>query len=184
MVFSFIKKRYKAYLKNKKDKYLQSLINNGLFLGEDVEIIDDFFFDPSHCFLISIGSHTTICPNVRLIAHDASTKKLLGYTKIGKIEIGEYCFIGDSAIILPNVKIGSNTIVGAGSVVTRNIPAGSVAAGNPARVVSSTEQYKQRFKKIGDQKKIFGNEYLIRNLDKRKRNEILQSIDNDFSFIV
>jgi maltose O-acetyltransferase len=56
-------------------KYITALISNGMKLGKNVSIIDTFYFDPSHCFLISIGDNCTICPNVRLIAHDASTKK-------------------------------------------------------------------------------------------------------------
>ena len=110
-------------------------MSKGLKLGKGVEIIDTFFFDPSHCYLISIGDNCTICPGVRLIAHDASTKKFLGYTKLGKIDIKENCFIGDSTIILPGVTIGPNSIIGAGSVVTKNIPPNVVAAGNPARVL-------------------------------------------------
>ena len=51
-------------------------MQKGLKIGKNVEIIDTFFFDPSHCFLISIGDNCTICPNVRLIAHDASTKSI------------------------------------------------------------------------------------------------------------
>ena len=85
-ILSYLTKLY-CYLKQKKRKrYIEGLISNGLKLGKNVQIIDTFFFDPSHCFLISIGDNCTICPNVRLIAHDASTKKLLGYTKIGKID--------------------------------------------------------------------------------------------------
>lgn len=76
-----------------------------------------------------------------MIAHDASTKRLLGYTRIGKIDIRENCFIGDSAIILPNITIGPNSIVGAGAVVTNNVAANTVVAGNPARVVGSLEDF-------------------------------------------
>ena len=51
------------------------------------------------------------------------------------IEVGKGCFIGSRAIIIGPVKIGENTIVGAGSVVTRDLPAGCFAAGVPARVI-------------------------------------------------
>jgi maltose O-acetyltransferase len=104
MLFSL----YHHILKKRRKSYLDRLIRNGLTLGKNVDIIETFFFDPSHCFLISIGDNCTICPNVRLIAHDASTKKILGYTKIGKIDIKENCFIGDSVIILPNVTVSPN----------------------------------------------------------------------------
>jgi len=163
---------------------LNRLIKNGLKLGKNVEIIDTFFFDPSHCFLISIGDNTTICPNVRLIAHDASTKKHLGYTKIGRIEIEENCFIGDSVTILPNVTIGANSIIGAGSVVTKSIPIKSVAAGNPAKIISRTERYLEKIGEYSKNNKIFDKEYYIERLNDKKRNEILNSIGDKIGFIV
>ena len=96
-ILSYLTKLY-CYLKQKKRKrYIEGLISNGLKLGKNVQIIDTFFFDPSHCFLISIGDNCTICPNVRLIAHDASTKKSLNYTKIGKVNIGNRVFIGTAS---------------------------------------------------------------------------------------
>ena len=170
--------------KRRREEYINNLVKNGLKLGKNVEIVDTFFIDPSHCFLISIGDNCTLCPNVRLIAHDASTKKILGYTKIGRIDIGENCFIGDSAIILPGVTIGSNSIVGAGSVVTTNVPPGVVVAGNPAKMISSVEEYVKTIKEIRKSKKVFDEEYYIDKLDEAKRREIIQSIGESIGFIV
>lgn len=58
-----------------------------------------------------------------------------GQPAMGAVELGENVFVGDGARILKGVTIGRDSVVGAGSVVTRSIPAGVVAAGNPARVV-------------------------------------------------
>jgi len=149
---------YNHIVKKRRQTYLERLIRNGFTLGKNVGIIDNFFFDPSHCFLISIGDNCTICPNVRLIAHDASTKKILGYTKIGEIDIKENCFTGDSAIVLPNVTIGPNSIIGAGAIVTKYILTNSIASGNPARVISSVKEYINKIKSISKNKKIFGEE--------------------------
>jgi len=165
-------------------RYLEGLVNRGLRLGRNVEIIDTFFFDPSHCFLISIGDDCTICPNVRLIAHDASTKKHLGYTKIGMIDIGEKCFLGDSVIVLPGVKIGANSIIGAGAVVTHDIPEGSVAAGNPARVIMTTNEYLEKIASVSRSKRIFDENYFIGRLDARKRKEMIESIGETIGFLV
>lgn len=170
--------------RRKRQEYLALLTRNGLILGNNVEIIDTFFFDPSHCFLISIGDNCTICPGVRLIAHDASTKKLLGYTKIGKIEIRNNCFIGDSAIVLPGVTIGPGSIVGAGAVVTRDIPPGMVAAGNPARVIETVAAYMEKIESLRRGKKVFDENYFIDRLDERKRKEILDSLGKEIGFIV
>lgn len=60
--------------------------------------------------------------------------QVAGKTK-GNVEIGNAVWIGDSVIILPGVKIGDGAIIGAGSVVTKSVPAFSVSVGNPARVI-------------------------------------------------
>lgn len=184
MVYSIIKKIIALIYKKKKEKYLSNLVKRGMTLGENVEIISDFFFDPSHCYLITIKNDCTICPNVRLIAHDASTKKHLGYTKIGKITINENCFIGDSAIILPDVEIGPNAIIGAGSIVTRSVPEGAIAVGNPAKIIGAVKNYVNKIENFQKSKKVFGEEYLIANLDETKLKELLASVDNGIGFIV
>lgn len=61
--------------------------------------------------------------------------------------IGNYVYIGTGALIMPGVTIGDNSLIAAGSVVTKSIPAGSVAAGNPARVLCSVEDYYERNRK-------------------------------------
>lgn len=182
--YSFIKRIYSSLEAKKKKKYLNGLIDKGLQLGNNVFIVSDYFFDPSHCFLISIGDDCTIAPNVRLIAHDASTYKLLGYTKIGKIDIKENCFIGDSTIVLPGIKIGPNSIVGSGSVVTKDVPPNTIVAGNPAKVITTVEKYMHKIEAISQTKKIFDEDYYIENLDEERRKEIIKSIDDSIGFIV
>jgi maltose O-acetyltransferase len=179
-----LNKLYHRIVNKRRQAYINRLIANGLTLGKNVDIINTFFFDPSHCFLISIGDNCTICPNVRLIAHDASTKKILGYTKIGKIDIKENCFIGDSVIVLPNVTIGPNSIIGAGSIVTKDVPPNIIAAGNPARVISSINEYISKIELISREKRIFTEDYFIEKLDDQKRHEIIQSIGGTIGFIV
>jgi len=168
----------------KKKRYLETLQNNGLKLGKNVLIVDTFFFDPSHCYLISIGDNTIICPNVRLIAHDASTKLFLGYTKFGKIDIKQNCFIGDSAIILPNVALGPNTVIGAGSIVTKSIPSDTVATGNPAKPICSLHAYLEKISTLSHNgKNVFGAEYYIEKLTPEKRRELLVAAGESIAFI-
>ncbi len=179
-----IKKSIANVLQRRRKQYLDNLVAKGLKMGRNVQIVDTFFFDPSHCFLISIGDNSIICPNVRLIAHDASTKMILGYTKIGLIDIKENCFIGDSTIVLSNVTIGPNSIIGAGSIVTKDVPADSIAAGNPARRLCSVQEYIEKIKAISKDKTVFGTEYNIDSLDEYKRQEIIRSIGESIGFIV
>ena len=116
----------------------------GAIIGENVHILNSYV-DPLFLFLISIGNNTTLT-DVKVLAHDASIFKELGYTKIGKVTIGNNCFIGAKALILPGVTIGDNVIIGACSVVTKDIPSNSVAVGNPCRVVQRYDEYMMRQK--------------------------------------
>ena len=116
------------------------LRKRGLEIGENTDIYTSKI-DYQHGYLISIGSNVTLASDVRLLAHDASTKKLLGYSKVGRIKIGDNVFIGSQSIVLPNVEIGNNVIIGAGSVVAKDIPCNSVAVGNPCRVIKSYQEF-------------------------------------------
>lgn len=104
-------------------------------------------------YMISLGDNVWITNGTKLINHDASVEMIrkannLGWVdRVGKISIGNNVFIGNQCIILPNVTIGSNVIVGAGSVVTKDIPSNSVAAGNPAKVISTLEMYEKKIYK-------------------------------------
>lgn len=124
--------------------HLPQYVAGGLKLGRDVQIQSGVKIDSSHYWHISIGDEVTIAPEVQIIAHDASTKRHLGYTRIGKIDIGNRAFIGAGSILLPGVSIGENSIVGAGSVVACSIPANVVAAGNPAKVICSLASFLEK----------------------------------------
>lgn len=165
-------------------RYLAGLLGKGLVLGKGTEILEPFFIDPDHCFLVSIGANCTLAPNVRLIAHDASTKRHLGYTRIGKITINDNCFIGDSVIILPNVTVGANSIIGAGTLVNRDIPPGSVAAGNPVRIICKLEEYLEKVRARAEQSGVYGEEYLITNISPEGIRKMLESLDGREGYIV
>lgn len=70
---------------------IPALIRKGLSVGKDVFINFGCIIDDSFCWLISIGDHVTLAPNVHILAHDASTKKELGYTKIGGGKYWKLC---------------------------------------------------------------------------------------------
>lgn len=86
---------------------------------------------------VKIGSFTLFGPSVQIYtATHPMNSELRRKQEFSKpIEIGSDVWVGGGAIICPGVKIGSKTVIGAGSVVTRNIPEGAFAAGNPCRVI-------------------------------------------------
>ncbi len=144
----------------------------------------DIFLDPSHCALIHIGNNITFAPNVRLIAHDASTKQFIDATRIGRVTILDDCFVGDSVIVLPGVTIGPRAIIGAGSVVSKDIPENSVAAGNPARVICSLDEYLLRKDRAAAERGVFGREYWIENLTEETRRRLLEKLAEQDGFIL
>jgi maltose O-acetyltransferase len=92
---------------------------------------------------ISIGDDVQIGPNVQLLTptHPVEPEpRRQKWEAAEPIVIGDNVWLGGGVVVLPGVTIGENTVVGAGSVVTRDLPANVVAVGNPARVVRSLEQ--------------------------------------------
>lgn len=107
-------------------------------MGDDVSINRGAQFFPAFHGnnRITLGSDVYLAPNVCFFAsgHDVDDlSKLVG----GDIVVGDRVWIGANAIILPGVTIGSGCVIGAGSVVTKDIPPNSVAVGNPARVIKT-----------------------------------------------
>ena len=92
---------------------------------------------------VRIGDHVMIGPNVQIYtaAHDLKARaRNRGMEMAKPISIEDNVWIGGAAILLPGVSIGRNAVVGAGSVVTRDVPPNTVVAGSPARVIREIEQ--------------------------------------------
>jgi maltose O-acetyltransferase len=116
------------------------LVKHGLQLGRDV-YLGAVHFDYGFLGLISIGDEAVLTDGVRIVAHDASIKHWMGYSRVGRVDIGRRVYIGVGAILLPGVRIGDDAIVGAGSVVTRDVPSRTVVAGNPAQPIATLEDF-------------------------------------------
>ncbi|HYO87432.1 MAG TPA: sugar O-acetyltransferase [Candidatus Limnocylindrales bacterium] len=136
---------------------LQDLLGAG---GDTVWIEPPFYFDYGgnirlgqnvymnfNCVVldvtaVTIGSRTLFGPNVQLYTatHPVNAAERSGGAEFGRaITIGDDVWVGGSAVILPGVTIGSRTVIGAGAVVTKDLPDGVFAAGNPCRVLRPLE---------------------------------------------
>lgn len=136
-----LKKCLKRLLGIQTPDLLEQLQKKGLKVGKNFHLREGCIIDYSHAWHISIGDDVTLAPKVHILAHDASTWTHLGYTRVKNTRIGNRVFIGASAIILPGVHIGDDVVIGAGSVVVKDVPDNCVYAGNPARFIQKTNEY-------------------------------------------
>jgi len=138
---------------------IDRLKSRGLTVGNDVFINFGCIIDETFCWLIQIGDRVTLGPRVHVLAHDASTKREMGLTKVGAVTIGDDVFIGAGSIILPGVTIGNKVVIGAGSVVSKSIPDNSVAAGVPAKVLGTYDDYFAKMSALRDQTVVYDRSY-------------------------
>ena len=112
--------------------------------GSNTFVGRDFYANTGCVFLdcarIEIGDRVLLGPRVQLLAatHPIEARlRAQGYEYAEPIAIGDDAWLGGGVIVLPGVTIGARAVVGAGSVVTRDVPADTVVAGNPARMLRS-----------------------------------------------
>lgn len=149
----------------------------GVVIGENSEIYPSVNFG-SEPYLIEIGNNVRITDNVKLTTYDGEIWALLNNGKLknadrfGKIVVGNNVHIGIDSIIMPGVHIGDNVIIGAGSIVTRDIPSNTVAVGVPCKPIETIDEY---YYKIKDKVLISKNmnyqqkkDFILKNIDKIK----------------
>jgi len=138
-----------------KEKYVMSHYNDyniseyfrkqGAMVGEDCFIaVRSLGPEP---FLVKIGNHVGISANVLFITHNIGwtfRQEIPDLQVFGRIILEDNSTIGPNSIILPGVTVGKNSIVGAGSVVTKDVPPDVVVAGNPAKIITGIEEYKEK----------------------------------------
>jgi len=110
---------------------------------------------PADPELISLGDNVKLAADIYFTNHDIlyglfnCKNKTNEFKPLqGCIKIGNNVMIGAHTMILPNVEIGDNVVIGGGSIVTKDIPGNSVAAGVPCRVIGSFEDIEEKYRKI------------------------------------
>ncbi len=126
-----------------KAEYLRTL---GAQIGEGCAIApDELGTEP---YLVKIGNHVTIAAEVVFVTHDGAAwafrDEVPDLQVFGPIVIEDNCVIGLGAVLFPNIKIGPNSIVGAGSVVISDVPPDTVVMGIPARPFGSLDKYREK----------------------------------------
>lgn len=124
------------------------LRKRGITIGENcvIRYPKTCRIDTTRPSLITIGNNVDMNRNFQILTHDYSSHVFKNYygeflNSSGEVIIGNNIYFGTDVIILKGVTIGDNCIIAAGSLVTKNIPNNSVAAGVPCKVISSLDDY-------------------------------------------
>jgi acetyltransferase-like isoleucine patch superfamily enzyme len=120
----------------------------GVTVGEDCKIVAPsrgmFGSEP---YMITLGNHVAVAHEARFITHDGGLwvfrDKYPNIDHVAPILVHDNVMIGLGAVIMPGVEIGPNSVVAARAVVTRPVPAGTVVAGTPARVICTLDEYEE-----------------------------------------
>lgn len=143
----------------------------GVRLGKN-NFIDSKFWS-SEPYLITVGSDCQITGEVRFFTHGGGQAVRHidpTFDCFGKISVGDYVYIGNGSIIMPGVTIGNHVLIAAGSVVTKSIPSDVVVGGNPAKIICSISDYKERNEKYNIHSK---------SIDSAQKKSMLIRLDED-----
>ncbi|WP_176461233.1 acyltransferase [Lutibacter agarilyticus] len=133
---------------------MNKLRKQGAIIGKNVQIVDkgSFLYEPWCAELIEIQDEVVIAAGVRLVNHDSSYANIFGKlpTKYGKIIIESNVYIGVNSIILPGVRIGESSLIGAGTIINKSIPPRSVVVGSPCKIIGTIDKGVEKYIKMID----------------------------------
>ncbi len=163
---------------------INRLVARGLVIGKNVTIDPMAEIDNGYPWLISIGDNCSIGRGVHIMAHDATVFKFTnGHTRLGKVEIGDNCFISLNSLILPGITIGPNVLVAANSVVNKNIPPNSCVAGVPARFYAKFDEMIMRHETQISEGTVFDHSELHRELSDKVRDRVRETLEDGEAYV-
>ena len=151
MMKKIIRKIKKLYYLSSGQRLLEFYKSKGIKIGKGTTIFNpkDIVIDYTRPELLEIGKHVFLHAGTTILTHDWASWCFVDtnsefYPSHGKVKIGNNVWFGRDVTICKGVNIGDNCIIGTKSVVTKDIPAGSIAVGIPARVVGKYEDYMKK----------------------------------------
>jgi len=130
------------------DEKIATYRKRGSFIGKKVRLLGSI--DGINPHLVSIGNYSVVGVQSALLAHCPIKGAL-------PCKIGDYVYVGYGALVMPGVTVGNHSIVGAGAVVTKDVPEGSIVAGNPARIIRQlTDVEKDNIREVMLNDRLFG----------------------------
>lgn len=143
----------------------------GVNIGKNCAIhTKNFSTEP---YLITIGNNAALTHGVAIHTHGGGRtlrRMIPDFDSFGKVVIEDWAYIGSGAQIMPGVTIGKGSLVAAGSIVTKSVPAGVVVAGNPARIICTIDEFMERNK---------GKNLHSKGMSTRKKKKYLLSLSDE-----
>lgn len=153
IIKNIYRKVQKTYYTSSSGRYIKYLRKKGCIIGENCVFrnVKTARIDITRPSLIEIGDNVDMNHNFQIMTHDWASGVFRNvfhniWPSSGKVKIGSNIYFGTDVIVLKGVTIGDNCVIAAGSIITKDIPSNSVAAGMPAKVICTLEEYYKKRK--------------------------------------
>lgn len=161
------------------DSYIAWLRSQGMVIGDNCAIYSPTktFIDVQRPWMIEMGSNVQITEGVTILTHGYDWSVFKGkYGDVlgsaGHVKIGSNVFIGMKATILKGTTIGDNVVIGANSLINKDVPSDCVVAGNPQRIICSIDEYLEKRRNAQMAEALDLYKYWRRNSSEGKRGEM------------
>lgn len=185
---SFFDTLKKYFHQRNSDAYISYLRSVGVKIGDNCifRAPNSVRIDVSRPSLVSIGDNVDMNKNFQIMTHDWASMVFRAkfndlVNSSGAVSIGSNVYFGTNVVILKGVSIGDNCVIGAGSIVSKNIPANSVAAGIPCKVICSIDEYYNKRKSVALKEAV---EYVRSIYSRFGRRPYLQEMREEFIYFV